>query len=103
MRVRINNNTPNASQRKALRQECVKEFDRLLEKYNRQVAVQILYLLHTDYGFGNERLAKFADKLKQMQIDLEDKYEMGNDCMWWLCEQKLKESGINVERLLSDE
>lgn len=103
MKVRINNNQPNAAQRKALRAECVKEFDRLLEKYNRQVAVQILYLLHTDYGFGNERLAKFADKLKQMQIDLEDKYEMGNDCMWWVCEQKLKESGIDVERLLSDE
>lgn len=103
MRVRINNNQPTATQRKVLRQECVKEFDKLLAEYNRQVAVQILYLLHTDYGFGNERLAKFADKLKQMQIDLEDKYEMGNDCMWWVCEQKLKESGIDVERLLSDE
>lgn len=103
MKCRIHNNQPNAAQRKALRAECVKEFDRLLEKYNRQVAVQILYLLHTGYGFGNERLAKFADKLKQMQIDLEDKYEMGNDCMWWVCEQKLKESGIDVERLLSDE
>ena len=52
MRVRINNNTPNASQRKALRQECVKEFDKLLALYNRQVALQVLYILRFDYGFG---------------------------------------------------
>lgn len=100
MKCRLYKNEPTSAQRKALRAECVKEFDRLLEKYNKQVAVQILYLLHTDYGFGNERLTKFADKLKQMQIDLEDKYEMGGDCTWWLCEQKLKESGINVEEIL---
>ena len=34
MKVRINNNTPNATQRKALRAECVKEFDKLLADYN---------------------------------------------------------------------
>lgn len=40
MKVRINNNTPNSAQRKALRQECVKEFDNLLELYNKQVALK---------------------------------------------------------------
>lgn len=100
MKCRIHNNQPNAAQRKALRAECVKEFDKLLELYNKQVALQVLYILRFDYGFGQERLQKFADKLKNAQIDLEDKYEMGGDCTWWLCEQKLKESGINVEEIL---
>lgn len=100
MKCRLYKNEPTSAQRKALKAECEKEFFALLDKYNHQVAIQILYLLHTDYGFGNERLKKFADKLKQMQIDLEDKYEMGGDCTWWLCEQKLKESGINVEEIL---
>lgn len=100
MKVRLNKEQPTSAQRKALRAECEKEFFALLDKYNHQVAIQILYLLHIDYGFGNERLKKFADKLKQMQIDLEDRYEMGQDCTWWLCEQKLKESGIDAEGLL---
>lgn len=100
MKVRLNKEQPTSAQRKALRAECVKEFNELLSRYNHQVAAQILYILRFDYGFGQERLEKFADKLKQMQIGLEDKYEMGEDCTWWLCEQKLIESGIDVKELL---
>ena len=102
MKVRLNKEQPTSAQRKALKAECVKEFDNLLKKFNHQVAVQILYLLHTDYGFGNERLTKFAHKLKEMQIDLEDRYEMGRDSTWWLCEHKLKENGIDVEGILGE-
>lgn len=100
MKVRLNKEQPTSAQRKALKAECEKEFLKLLGRYNHQVAAQILYILRFDYGFGQERLEKFADKLKQMQIDLEDRYEMGEDCTWWLCEQKLIESGIDVKELL---
>lgn len=100
MKCRLYKNEPTSAQRKALKAECVKEFNELLSRYNHQVAAQILYILRFDYGFGQKRLEKFADKLKKMQIDLEDKYEMGEDCTWWLCEQKLIESGIDVKELL---
>ena len=100
MKCRLYKNEPTSAQRKALRAECVKEFNELLSRYNHQVAAQILYILRFDYGFGQKRLEKFADKLKKMQIDLEDKYEIGEDCTWWLCEQKLIESGIDVKELL---
>ena len=100
MKCRLYKNEPTSAQRKALKAECVKEFNELLSRYNHQVAAQILYILRFDYGFGQGRLEKFADKLKQMQINLEDKYEMGEDCTWWLCEQKLIESGIDVKELL---
>ena len=100
MKCRLYKNEPTSAQRKALKAECIKEFNELLSRYNHQVAAQILYILRFDYGFGQKRLEKFADKLKKMQIDLEDKYEMGEDCTWWLCEQKLIESGIDVKELL---
>ncbi len=100
MKVRLNKEQPTSAQRKVLKAECEKEFLKLLGRFNHQVAVQILYILRFDYGFGQERLEKFADRLKQMQIDLEDRYEMGEDCTWWLCEQKLIESGIDVKELL---
>lgn len=38
MRVRINNNQPNAEQRKALKQEVAKEFGKLLKQYNHDTA-----------------------------------------------------------------
>lgn len=100
MKVRLNKEQPTSAQRKAIKAECEKEFLKLLGRFNHQVAAQILYILRFDYGFGQERLQKFVRKLKNAQIDLEDKYEMGGDCTWWLCEQKLKESGINVEEIL---
>ena len=71
MKVRINNNQPNAAQRKALRAECVKEFDKLLADYNRQVALQVLYILRFDFGFGQERLRRFSEKMKEIQPQLE--------------------------------
>ena len=102
MKVRINNNQPNAAQRKALRAECVKEFDKLLADYNRQVALQVLYILRFDYGFGQERLKRFSDRLAEMQITTIDRYEATDGDVPAICEIKLRESCINVEELLNE-
>ena len=99
MKCRIHKNEPNSAQRRALKQEVAKEFNKLLERYNRQVAAQILYVLRFEYGFGQQRLQKFADKLATMQINMEYTYELPEDDTPWLCEQKLIESGINIDKL----
>ena len=102
MKVRITNNQPNAAQRRALRQECVKEFDNLLGIYNRQVALQVMYILRFEYGFGQERLQKFSDKLAEMQIDTMDRYIATDEEVPDICEIKLRESGIDVKSLLKE-
>lgn len=103
MKVRINNNQPTAAQRKVLRQECASEFKKLLGMYNRQVALQILYILHFDYGFGQKRLDTFADKLKLMQNSTAERYEIIDDDVPDICEIKLKEAGIDLTELLKEE
>ena len=102
MRVRINNNTPNASQRKVLRQECVKEFDKLLSLYNRQVALQVFHILRFDFGFGQQRLKKFSDKLAEMQIKTIDRYEATQSEVPDICEIQLRESGIDLKGILKE-
>lgn len=102
MRVRINNNTPNASQRKVLRQECVKEFDKLLALYNRQVALQVFHILRFDFGFGQQRLKKFSDKLAEMQIKTIDRYEATQSEVPDICEIQLRESGIDLKGILRE-
>lgn len=102
MKVRINNNTPNAAQRKALRAECVKEFDNLLALYNRQVALQVLYILRFDFGFGQERLRRFSEKMKDMQITTIDRYDATDGEIPDICEIKLRNSGINVDEFLKE-
>lgn len=102
MKVRINREEPTAAQRKALRNECVKEFDKLLALYNRQVALQVLHILRFDYGFGQQRLKQFSDKLAEMQIKTIDKYLATDGEVPDICEIKLRESGINVDEFLKE-
>ena len=102
MKVRINYNKPTATQRKALRQECVKEFDKLLELYNKQVALQVLYILRFDFGWGQKRLKQFSDKLAEMQIKTIDRYEANDGEVPDICEIKLRESGINIEEIFKN-
>ena len=100
MKCRIHNNQPNAAQRKALRSECVKEFDKLLAEFNREVALQVLYILRFDFGFGQERLKKFADKLAEMQNNTVHRYEVKDGEIPDICEIKLRDSGIDVDKIL---
>ena len=102
MKVRINNNKPTATQRKALRQECVKEFDKLLATYNKQVALQVLHILRFDFGWGQQRLKKFSDRLAEMQIKTIDKYEATDGDVPDICEIQLRESGINLDEFLKE-
>ena len=99
MKVRINKNTPNSAQRKALRQECVKEFDKLLAIYNRQVALQVIHILRFDFGFGQQRLKQFSDKLAEMQIKTIDRYEATDSEVPDICEIQLRDSGIDLDEL----
>lgn len=102
MKCRIYKNEPNAAQRKTLRKEVVKEFNNLLELYNKDTALQVLHILRFDFGFGQERLQKFADKLKEMQIRQQERYELPESDTPWLCEKQLKESGIDIEAILEE-
>lgn len=102
MKVRINNNEPTSAQRRALRQECVKSFDKMLELYNRQVALQILHILHFDFGFGQKRLKQVSDRLADMQIKTISRYECEDEDVPDICEIQLRESGIDVDELLKE-
>lgn len=102
MKVRINNNQPTSAQKRALRQECVKEFNKLLDHYNHNVAMQVLHILRFDFGFGQQRLQRFADKLTEMQRNQIERYEIEDEEIPDICEIKLKESGINTSAFLKE-
>lgn len=42
-----------AKEMKAVREECQRQFDELLRVYNRQVVLQLLHVLHFEYGLGS--------------------------------------------------
>lgn len=79
------------------------EFNELLERYNRDALLQFLYVLHFEFGFGQQRLQKAADSLTEMQKDLDYRYELEVDDTAWLCEKKLEEAGIDVKALMKED
>ena len=95
-------NTPKLTARemKAVREECQRQFDELLRVYNRQVVLQLLHVLHFEYGYGQQRLETFAHRLKEMQTGLRSRYELSENDTAWLCEQQLRADHIDVDTLL---
>lgn len=101
MKVRIKNE-PTAAQRKVLKKEVIREFNELLARYNHSTAVQVMHILRFNFGFGQERLQRFADKLCEMQKHQEEFYELPPDDTPWICEKQLRDSGIDVDAILED-
>ncbi|MBQ8766072.1 MAG: hypothetical protein IJZ16_04650 [Clostridia bacterium] len=91
---------PTAKQDKLIKTECRKEFYKLLDQYNREAAIQVIHILHFDFGFGKKRLHKFADKLGEMQKKQKETYELEYSDTAWLCEKQLKDAGYDVDEII---
>ena len=102
MKCRINNNQPNAAQRKALKQECKNQFDALTENFEHDVNVKLFYLFHFKYGFGFKRLMQLSKDMKELFDGLHSRYELPEGEDVWLCKKKLEDDGINVDELLKE-
>lgn len=86
---------------KSVKEDIKKQFLILLEKYNYDAALQVLHILHFEFGFGEQRLQKFADCLAQMQKEQKERYELEDDDTPWLCEEQLQRSGIDIKQILN--
>ena len=91
-----------ASHRQRRRRPMDMEIERQLAEYTRKheadLNATILYVLHEQLGFGEQRLRKFFDRFS-VEIDaLVKYYEMDDEDAEWLCTRKLLDMGIDVEK-----
>lgn len=91
---------PSAKTDKLIKQECRKEFYKLLDQYNRESAMQVIHILHFYFGFGEKRLYKFVEKLNEMQQKQKATYELEYSDTAWLCEKQLKDDGLDIDKIL---
>ncbi len=98
--MKCNANRPTLKQKKIIKEECKKQFNEYSDRYNEQVCIQILHILRFEYGFGQTRLERFAEKLSKMQTEIDDRYELEKDCTWKICKKQLIDSGIDLERIV---
>lgn len=94
---------PNKKQKAIIEDECRKEFKKLLNGYNRHAVIQMIHILHFEFGFGEKRLKQFCEKLNSMQKGLVKRYEVGEEEVPDVCEIQLREKGVDIEYFLKEE
>ena len=97
MKARI----PGGNLSKSVKNDIAKQFYLLLDKYNYEASVQVIHILHFEFGFGEKRLKRFAELLNQMQQEQKERYELENEDTPWICEEQLRQSGIDFKKLTS--
>ena len=80
--------------------ELIVEMDRQME-LDRDSS--ILWMLHEQFGFGRKKLFRAWKLMYADSKKLQARYEMGPEDGGWLCRQKLKEYGVDLERWYKDE
>ena len=88
---------------KSVKDDIRKEFVKLLDKYNYDAALQVLYILHFEFGFGEQRLRKFAKCLEAMQTEMKNHYELEDEDTPYLCGYQLEEDRIDFRSILKGE
>ena len=70
------------------------EFDK---KHEIEIDALILWTLHEEFGFDEKRLKKFFDIFGEAIDELIKRYEFEDFDKIWICTEKLKNYGVNLE------
>ena len=84
----------------SVKEDIKRQFIRMIDTYNYEAAMQVLHILHFEFGFGQKRLQQFANSLTQMQKEQKERYELEDDDTPYLCEEQLRRSGIDIRQIL---
>ena len=76
--------------------KMIADYDR---KNTNEIDSLVLWILHTEFGFGVKRLQKFHDSFNDGIKRLLERYELEDDDQIWLCTHKLKQLGIDIEKM----
>ena len=91
-----------AAEKKAMDIEIRRQLAEYTKKHEQEVSAIILWELHTQLGFGHDRLKKFYDNFRPALDDLIKRYEMDDEDEAWLCTQKLKDYGFDILKIEED-
>lgn len=87
-----------AAEKKALDIEARKHFAEYDRKNSNEIDAVVLWVLMSEFGFGEKRLKKFHDSFIPAVNALCERYMMEDTGdRVWLCTHMLKERGIDIE------
>lgn len=86
-----------AAEKKAMDMEIQRELAEYDRKHLAEIDATILWVLHEQFGFGAKRLREYYDAYHDRIGELIERYELDNGDDLWLCTQKLKKVGVDIE------
>lgn len=91
-----------SAEKKAMNMEIERQLAEYTRKHEVELNAMILYVLHEQLGFGEQRLRRFFDRFSVEISALVKYYEMGDEDVEWLCTRKLLDMGIDVAKWVAD-
>lgn len=85
-------------EREAMNIEIRKAYAEVDQANADEVDAMILWILHTEFGFGEKRLKQFHDRFGPEIKALTKRYELPGKDTPWLCTQKLLDKGIDIRK-----
>ena len=93
----------NKAEQKALDQEIKKQIVEHDHRFDIDKESMILWMLHTEFGFGPKRLRRAWELFYAETLKLREYYLMDQEDDGWLARQKLKDIGCDIEEWYREE
>ena len=91
-----------AAERKAMEMEIARQVAAFDRENMLNIDAVILWELHEQFGFGADRLRRFFDGFGKRFNDLTRHYEMESSDGPYICLEKLKEIGVDLEKWMEE-
>ena len=92
-----------AKERRKLVQEIRTECVNQTRGYEVQLDAVTLFVLHTEFGFGKQRLQKFYDALFKKRREMQERFQMPDEDDDYAIFHFLMEDGIDVEQMYKEQ
>lgn len=87
-----------------LKQEILRQVALENEKYERSFDILLMYILHSAFGFGQARLLRMYEKMRESRDELKKRYmadgDTDSDDYIFAMERDLRQSGVDVDSIL---
>lgn len=87
-----------SAQRKAMNEEINRQILEHDEAFAMDSDATVLWILHTEFGFGAKRLRRFWNSYFKQHQELREYYQFDVDEVGQLCRYKLKQIGVDIEK-----
>ena len=91
------------NEKKAIEREIQNQLAEYDKNHAKELSAMVLWVLHTEFGFGKTRLKRFYDIYATSINDLINRYDLDDSDQIWLCTKKLKDAGIDIEEWATKE